>query len=140
MVVACLLHAIGHLLHDDARKAYQDGVDDTHEDLGGAWLRDRFPAVIVEPVAMHAASKRYLCATEPRYWAALSDGSQRTLKAQGGPMPADECAAVESRPHFERAVELRRCDDLGKDPEDHRESIDDYRETLTRVLEAFVKA
>lgn len=136
MVVACLLHDIGHLIHDDAGKAFDDGIDDLHEELGARWLASRFPAEVTEPARLHVASKRYLCAADPDYSAGLSDASRKTLEMQGGPMSPDQCAEFESGRFFERAVELRRCDDLGKDPEDHRERIADYHAAIIAVLEA----
>ena len=136
MVVACLLHDIGHLLHADAGSAYRDGIDDAHESLGAEWLRSRFPDAVTEPARLHVASKRYLCGAEADYIDGVSEASIRTLAMQGGPMSAEECAEFVDGPFFARAVELRRCDDLGKDPEDHREAISDYHDVLAAVLNA----
>jgi predicted HD phosphohydrolase len=63
---------------------------------------------------MHAAAKRYLCATEPAYHAMLSAGSQHTLTLQGGLMSAEEIARHAAHPWFADALRLRRWDDLAK--------------------------
>jgi predicted HD phosphohydrolase len=38
-------------------------VDDKHEELGQAWLQNWFGPEVTEPVRLHVAAKRYLCAT-----------------------------------------------------------------------------
>lgn len=134
LVVASLLHDIGHLIHDDAGAAYHNGVDDLHEELGAAWLTERFPPEVVEPARLHVDSKRYLCHAEPGYHDALSEASAKTLAMQGGPMTEDEAAAFREHPMFDEAILLRRFDDIGKNPDDHRESIADYHDRLRAVL------
>ena len=57
---------------------------------------------VTEPVRMHVAAKRYLCATNPSYFGKLSPASVETLKLQGGPMKADEVAAFEGNPFFQQ--------------------------------------
>ena len=44
------------------------GTDNNHGDRGAAWLAHWFPAPVTEPVRLHVAAKRYLCATEPVYF------------------------------------------------------------------------
>ena len=114
LVVAALLHDVGHLLHDLPDDAPDNGVDDLHETLGAEWLVDRFPPDVLEPVRLHVEAKRYLCATEPGYWEALSEPSKVSLELQGGRMSPDECAAFRSGPHFDASIRLRRWDDLAK--------------------------
>ncbi|MEO1496215.1 MAG: phosphonate degradation HD-domain oxygenase [Planctomycetota bacterium] len=114
LIVAALLHDVGHLLHDLPDDAPDNGVDDVHEALGADWLRSRFPPEVLEPVQQHVASKRYLCATEQGYWDALSEPSKVSLELQGGPMNAAEVDAFEQGEHFEACVRLRRWDDLAK--------------------------
>lgn len=114
LVVAALLHDIGHLLHDLPDDAPDNGVDDLHENLGAAWIRGRFPASVLEPVRLHVASKRYLCAVEPGYLEALSEPSRVSLQLQGGPMSAEECEAFREGEFFESAIRLRRWDDEAK--------------------------
>ena len=57
--------------------------------VAGQW----FGAAVTEPVRLHVAAKRYLCATEPGYFALLSPESVRTLALQGGPMTPEQAAA-----------------------------------------------
>lgn len=114
LIVAALLHDIGHLLHDLPDTAPDEGIDDVHEDLAAKWLAGRFPAEVLEPVRLHVESKRYLCATEPGYWEALSEPSKVSLELQGGRMSAEECEAFRRGDHFDAALRVRRWDDEAK--------------------------
>ena len=114
LIVAALLHDIGHMVHDLGEDPAAAGIDDMHEELGAVWLAERFPASVSEPVRMHVAAKRYLCATEADYFAKLSPDSVRSLALQGGPMSPEEVAAFERRPYFADAVRLRRFDEAAK--------------------------
>ena len=71
---------------------------------------------MTEPVRLHVAAKRYLCATEPGYFGLLSPESVRTLALQGGPMTPEQAAAFEALPFARDAVAVRRWDDEAKDP------------------------
>src|SRR5580658_4304337 len=84
LVVAALLHDIGHLLGDREDMA-QHGIDGRHEDSGHDWLASRFSAEIAEAVRLHVDAKRYLCQVHPEYLEKLSPTSQLSLKLQGGP-------------------------------------------------------
>jgi len=114
LVVAALLHDIGHLLEDVPADIADWTTDAHHEEVGGAWLARRFGPAIAQSVRLHVPAKRYLCATDPRYFGKLSAASVRTLELQGGPMTAAEAARFESEPYFREALLVRRCDDLGK--------------------------
>lgn len=116
LVVASLLHDIGHLLELERNDgAIGDlGVDRDHESVAARALAPLFPPDVVAPVALHVAAKRYLCAVDPGYHATLSEGSVRSLVTQGGPMTADEVARFERHPAHAAAADLRRWDDAGK--------------------------
>lgn len=114
LVVAALLHDIGHLVEDVPDDINDWRVDAKHEEVGGTWLARHFGPEVWEPVALHVPAKRYLCATDSSYFARLSPASVLTLSLQGGPMSADEVAAFEDRPFFREAVRVRRWDDRGK--------------------------
>ena len=114
LIVAALLHDIGHLLARVPDDIADWTADAHHEAIGARWLAQRFPPGICEPVRLHVAAKRYLCATDPRYFAKLSPASVHTLKLQGGPMSAPEGARFESERYFTEAVRVRRWDDEGK--------------------------
>ncbi len=116
LVVAALLHDIGHLLHGLPEHIADLGVDARHEDLGHAWLAQYFGPEITAPVRLHVDAKRYLCATDPRYLELLSPASLQSLQLQGGPFHADAVRAFEQQPFAREAVRLRRWDDLAKAP------------------------
>jgi phosphonate degradation associated HDIG domain protein len=114
LVVATLLHDIGHMLHDLPEDIADAGVDTEHESLGSAWLSQHFGPEVSEPVRLHVAAKRYLSASEAGYFDVLSEASKLSLKLQGGPMSAEEQAKFGAEPFFNEAVSLRRWDDEGK--------------------------
>jgi gamma-butyrobetaine dioxygenase len=106
-VAAALLHDVGHLRQE---------ADGRHGPAGAEWLSQWFGEAVTEPVRLHVAAKRYLCAVEPGYAGRLSAESVRTLALQGGPMTAQEAAAFEALPFARQAVAVRRWDDEAKDP------------------------
>ncbi|MFZ4508889.1 MAG: phosphonate degradation HD-domain oxygenase [Fimbriimonas sp.] len=114
LVVAALLHDIGHLLHEEGEDVANHGVDTRHEDDGDRWLSQFFGPEITEPIRLHVAAKRYMCATDPEYLGLLSEASVKSLALQGGPYTAEEVADFESNPFFREAVTLRKWDDQAK--------------------------
>jgi predicted HD phosphohydrolase len=91
-------------------------------------------AGIAEPIRLHVAAKRYLCATDPSYLAELSPASLHSLELQGGPYSAAEVAAFESSPHAEDAVRLRRYDDVGKVEGLDTPDLEHYRPVLEAAI------
>jgi len=130
LVVAALLHDIGHLLHDMPEQVADLGIDARHEDLGQAWLAQSFGPEITAPVRMHVAAKRYLCATDPEYLGRLSPASAQSLELQGGPFTEAEAREFEQQPFAREAVRLRRWDDLAKVPGMPVPGLDHYRERI----------
>ncbi len=114
LVVAALLHDIGHLIEPVPADIVDWKTDAQHEALGARWLARRFGPEVAEPVRLHVAAKRYLCATDARYFGRLSPASVHTLRLQGGPMPAAEVERFEAERFFQDAVRVRRWDDAGK--------------------------
>jgi phosphonate degradation associated HDIG domain protein len=114
LVVAALLHDIGHLVEDVANDIAEWTADAAHERVGGEWLARRFPPQVSEPVRLHVPAKRYLLATDADYMAMLSPASVVTLRLQGGPMSPREAARFETEPFHREAVMIRRWDDRGK--------------------------
>jgi phosphonate degradation associated HDIG domain protein len=114
LIVATLLHDIGHMLHDLPEDIADSGVDTQHESLGSAWLSQHFGPEVSEPVRLHVAAKRYLSASEPGYFDVLSEASKLSLRLQGGPMDPEEQAKFGGERFFKEAVALRRWDDEGK--------------------------
>lgn len=114
LVTAALLHDIGHMVHDLGQDPAEAGIDDRHEELGHRWLIGWFGSEVTEPVRLHVAAKRYLCATDPSYFGKLSRDSVLSLSLQGGPMSAAEVAAFEALPEHQAAMRLRRWDEAAK--------------------------
>jgi phosphonate degradation associated HDIG domain protein len=115
-IAAALLHDVGHLLHDLPEDCANSGIDDVHEERGASWLLRHFGPNVVEPVRLHVAAKRFLCATDPTYSGMLSEASLRSLHLQGGPFTPDEASQFQNHPHAEAAVALRRFDEQAKVP------------------------
>ena len=116
LVVAALLHDIGHLIHGLDEDIADLGFDGRHEDAGASWLAKSFGPAVVEPIRLHVAAKRYLCAVEPSYLEALSPASRQSLQLQGGPYDEQGIRDFEANPQFEAALRLRRWDDVAKIP------------------------
>jgi len=114
LILAALLHDIGHLINSAPDDLAEWTSDDHHEITGSCWLRLRFGPEVSEPVRLHVPAKRYLCATVPDYFATLSPASVVTLRLQGGPMTLAETEAFEAEPYFRDAVRLRRWDEQAK--------------------------
>jgi [1-hydroxy-2-(trimethylamino)ethyl]phosphonate dioxygenase len=114
LVLAALLHDVGHLLGDVPEDIADWTVDVRHEELGSRWLARRFRAEVSEPVRLHVPAKRYLCATDANYFAKLSPASVHTLKLQGGPMAPPEIAMFEAERYYRQAIRVRQWDDQGK--------------------------
>jgi phosphonate degradation associated HDIG domain protein len=114
LVLAALLHDIGHLVEDVPDDLADWTVDARHEEIGARWLALRFRAEVSEPVRLHVPAKRYLCATDPNYAAMLSQASVVTLKLQGGPMGPGELQQFETERFYTEAIQVRRWDDQGK--------------------------
>lgn len=123
LVVAALVHDVGHLLHDLPDDAPESGIDDVHEVLGHRFLSERFGPAVSEPVRLHVDAKRYLCATDDLYRQQLSDAS---VELQGGPMTETEISGFESLEYAQDALRLRRWDDTAKDTEQKTSRLDDF--------------
>jgi gamma-butyrobetaine dioxygenase len=126
LVVAALLHDIGHLLNDAPGAA--------HEDLGHSWLVQHFSPEVSEPVRLHVAAKRYLCATNHKYQEILSPESVRSLHVQGGPMTDAELDAFEEEVFYGQAVQLRHWDDQAKTEKLAVPGLEMYRETIAGLI------
>lgn len=136
LVLAALLHDIGHLIESElAQRDPRVGVIN-HDDLGAAWLLERgFSRRFARLVGGHVDAKRYLTSTNPAYLQRLSPASQDTLRLQGGPMSAQEADAFSTDPDLRDILRLRMWDEMAKDPAWRGPGIETYREALTRYLE-----
>jgi [1-hydroxy-2-(trimethylamino)ethyl]phosphonate dioxygenase len=133
LVIAALLHDIGHLLEDQPDAVEEWTRDAHHEEIGARWLAQRFDAAVCEPVRLHVPAKRYLCATDAAYFARLSEASVYTLKLQGGPMSAHELGHFEARPFWREALRVRRWDDQGKVAGLKTLALNDYAPLIERI-------
>jgi phosphonate degradation associated HDIG domain protein len=133
LVLAALLHDIGHLLEPQPA-AIGDWVEDAHhEECGARWLAERFGSEISEPVRLHVRAKRYLCATDADYVARLSPASVHTLRLQGGPMSAAEAARFAQQRFAADAVRVRCWDDQGKAAGLQTAALADYAALIGRA-------
>jgi [1-hydroxy-2-(trimethylamino)ethyl]phosphonate dioxygenase len=131
LIIAALLHDIGHLLEAVPDDLADWTADARHEESGARWLAARFGPAISEPVRLHVPAKRYLCAIDPDYLRRLSPASIHTLKLQGGPMSPGETRAFEREPHHREAVRVRHWDDQGKVAGLRTPPLEAYRPMLT---------
>ena len=135
-VLACLLHDVGHMIHQLGEDPASRGIDDVHEELGAKWLAERFGPEVSEPVRLHVAAKRYLVTVEQDYFAKLAPDSVRSLELQGGLMSAGELDTFRANPWHAEAVRLRRYDEAAKDP---RATTPDFDHFLRHVAAVTVK-
>ena len=134
LVAAALLHDYGHFIHDLPEDSAEHGVDTRHEEVAHAFLCEHFGPEVAEPIRMHVAAKRYLCAVDPSYVDELSPASILSLQLQGGPYSAEEAAEFGRSPFAEDAVRLRRWDDVGKVAGLETPGLEHYRPVLEAAL------
>lgn len=133
LVVAALLHDVGHLLHGFGETIAEEGLDAKHEMVGDAWLTRYFPPSVTEPARLHVTAKRYLCSTDKDYLAQLSPASQLSFRLQGGMMSRQEASEFESSPYYRDAIQLRYWDDEAKTPDLETPDIEHYRAAIEAV-------
>ena len=114
LIIAALLHDIGHLLHKLPEDIADQGIDAKHEKIGSGWLAKHFSPAVSEPVKLHVTAKRYLCAVDTEYQARLSPASLQSLALQGGVMNTKAIHEFEQNKFYRDAVALRRWDDEAK--------------------------
>ena len=112
LVLAALLHDIGHLLDGIP----ENDVDGHHDRRGAKWLARSFGPDITEPIRLHVEAKRYLCAVDPNYLDDLSPDFVQRLKSQGGPLSRREIQDFQAEPYHRAALKLRRIDDSANEP------------------------
>lgn len=140
LVLSCLLHDYGHMLHHAGEDVAQHGVDAKHEILGATLLEKLFPESIVEPIRQHVAAKRYLCWKHAEYAAGLSESSRLSLRLQGGVMTSAEAQAFEASPHFHACIKVRYYDDMGKVPGMRTVELESYRSLIEKYLVSPISA
>lgn len=139
VVVAALLHDIGHLESPRGTFSMGDAHDRVHEEAGADFLRPYLPPAVVDCVRFHVAAKRYLCATRTDYLHCLSDASIHSLALQGGPMDDAEVSTFADQPHLEAILQVRYLDDSGKRQDMHTPPVTHFLPTVRRLAEAHLR-
>lgn len=128
MIVACLLHDIGHLI---APVDHPIG-NPNHAKIGAAYLRDSgFPESIYNAVGNHVLAKRYLKTINPHYQ--LGAASLAAYYQQGGPLERPDLWI--SHPESSQWLLLRQIDDEAKFatfPSDY--TLDRFGPMIDRIL------
>lgn len=134
IIVAALLHDIGHFTSHLGMFTMEDDHDRLHEEAGAELLEAFFPSIVTDCVRYHVAAKRYLCATRPEYLALLSEASVHSLNLQGGPMNDEEVQAFEKNPNLADIVKVRYLDDAGKEPDMKTPDFAHFAPMVQRVV------
>ena len=140
IVVAALLHDIGHFTSEFGTFRMDDTEDRYHEEAGAQVLEAFFPTLVTDCVRYHVAAKRYLCATRPDYFNRLSDASVHSLNLQGGPMSPQEVAEFEQNPNLEQIIQVRYLDDAGKHADMETPGFAHFAPMVQRVVDAHCSA
>ena len=142
LLVACLLHDIGHFgtdyplyFDDESHSHMQTASQDLHhEEAGASMLTPFFEPDVIEPIRLHVAAKRYLCSTDPEYAVQLSTTTYHTLGLQGGAMDDQKVEAFLGLPYSSDAVQLRRWDDAAMTTNRSVPGLEHYMDLLEKLL------
>jgi predicted HD phosphohydrolase len=134
LVAAALLHDIGHLVAAQFAPESVD-ADDCHEAMALPLLSAHFGPAVTEPICLHVQAKRYLVSRDTAYRTMLSQASRDALVRQGGAMSPEAMRAFELQRHAPAALQLRRWDDLARDPDRRTPPLAHYLARLERVLQ-----
>ena len=137
IIVAALLHDIGHFTSEFGTFSMADTEDRFHEDAGADVLAGFFPSLVTDCVRYHVAAKRYLCAVKPAYFKRLSDASIHSLNLQGGPMSKPEVAEFENNPNLKEIVKVRYYDEAGKRADLQTQPYSYYAPMVQRVVDSY---
>ncbi len=134
LIVAALLHDLGHLTHDLGEDAAKLGVDDKHQFRALHVLRRSFGDGVLAPIRLHVDAKRYLCRVDPEYLDALSPASKLSLELQGGPFSASDAKKFITQPFGRDAARLRTWDDQAKTPRKPTPGLTHYAKIMERCV------
>lgn len=140
IIVAALLHDIGHFTSEFGTFTMDDTEDRHHEDAGAEVLERFFPTIVTDCCRYHVAAKRYLCATRPEYFGRLSEASVHSLNLQGGPMSAEEVATFETNPNLEAIIAVRYLDEAGKRPDMQTPDFWYFAPRVQRLVDEHLKS
>ena len=138
LIVAALLHDIGHFTSEFGTFSMDDTKDKYHEVAGAEVLQGFFPSLVIDCVRHHVAAKRFLCATEPAYFNKLSEASVHSLNLQGGAMSDAEVAEFKSQPNLSDIVKVRYLDDAGKSADMETPGFSYFAPMVQRVVDAHI--
>lgn len=129
MVLACLLHDLGHVLG----RAGEWGLPD-HAAVAARVLQPLLSPAVVEPIRGHVEAKRYRVAVEPAYHDRLSLASRMSLVEQGGPLSPSGASVFAAGAFAAEAMRLRAYDDGGKVGGLAVPALETYRCLITAAL------
>ena len=139
LILAALLHDIGHLLGEKEEDRMGKLGVLRHEYLGGEYLRKELGLSerICYLVENHVNAKRYLTHVDKDYYNRLSDASKQTLVYQGGPMNDDEAKRFRSHGEFELCLRMRTFDEAAKEIhfDRYQEKTEQYWNLLVQHIE-----
>ena len=135
LICAALLHDIGHYTGEFPADMIAKGLDNYHQISGARILAPFFCDKIIACIQNHVDAKRYLCAIDHQYYDQLSQASKDTLKLQGGPMTEQESNHFSALRYLDEIVQVRRWDDLAKDPDITTPTFAHYRPLLERQVQ-----
>jgi len=139
LITACLLHDLGHLIHDLGDNPASKGIDDKHEHRAMPLLKQMFSPAVIEPIRFHVVAKRYLCSVVPEYWDSLSAGSKRSLELQGGIFSPEQAEQFIQQPYAQDAVQLRIFDDKAKISNLSTPNLNHFTQFMTASLISPIK-
>ena len=135
VIIACLLHDIGHLIGIDKKLENDDFGIINHEQIAMDFLRENnFKSPIPELIYNHVNAKRYLIYKNPDYYNKLSNASKNTLIKQGGVMTKEEAYIFENDDLFKLSLKVRSYDELAKDTKMEIKNINYYFDMIKKYL------
>lgn len=142
IIVAALLHDIGHLLIFD--RQFNKGIQKMdnlgvhgHENIGANFLNKLgFNNVVVNLVKNHVNAKRYMLNRDNTYTLKLSDASQRTLQYQGGIMSDFEADEFEKNNYYKDYIKIRIIDDSGKKIGNDYYPLDHFKDKIYKCIKS----
>ncbi len=113
IILACLLHDIGHFLAEDDMDGY--GVKD-HGKLASEYLKNiGVSKNIYKLIEKHTDVKRYLVTKNINdYYNKLSEASKKTFEIQGGRMSNEELKSMDRNIKLADMIKVRIYDDKSK--------------------------
>jgi len=134
LVLACLLHDIGHFLEPDNMNGL--GVIE-HGKVGADFLRSiNMNEKVCCLVENHVLAKKYLVSKYEDYYNKLSDASKQTLEFQGGKMISDEMKLFENDSNFNDSLKVRNYDDIGKNVDTNIPTLETFIPLINKYLDS----